>query len=91
MTLIKICLSSGIRMRIEDTAGSEFTRAAVAHLAHSVPPKFLLAAYAFGSEEIYTAEGAPQVKEGRLSVSTRPGLGLTPKFDILKDPIAVYE
>lgn len=91
LTLKTICTSAGIRMRIEDTIGTDFARAAVTHLAHTVPPNFMLAAYACGIDKVCTAEGTPQVKEGRLGATTQPGLGLTPKFDVLQDPIAVYE
>ena len=90
-TIIKICIATGIRMRIEDTTGSEFVKAAVAHLAASVPPASLLCSYEHCFEEICTADGAPQVKNGRISLSMRPGLGVTPKYEVLKEPVAVYE
>jgi len=33
------------------------------------------------------AEGAPQRKNGRMGASTAPGLGVTPRMDVLGDPV----
>jgi L-alanine-DL-glutamate epimerase-like enolase superfamily enzyme len=74
-------------MRIEDTAGSEFVLAATAHLALSTPPAYLLGAYPFVNEGITTADGAPQIKDGCLVVSDKPGLGVTPNLAALGKPI----
>ena len=37
------------------------------------------------------AEGAPQRKDGRLSASTAPGLGIEPRLEVLGDPLIVVE
>ena len=44
-----LCVSLGIGMTIEDTWGGDFTTAAIAHLAHSTPPKFLFTSTDFNS------------------------------------------
>lgn len=85
-----MCLAHGIKMRIEDTAGSEITRAAQAQLAAATPPSMLLGSYTFINDHPPVAEGAPEVRDGLLHLNHQPGLGLTPNMDVLGDPIAVY-
>ena len=82
-----LCVGLGIAMTIEDSWGGDVTTAAIAHLAHSTPPEFLFTATDFNSYvTVSTAEGAPQRKNGRLSASTSPGLGVTPRPEFLKTP-----
>ncbi len=83
-----LCVSLGIAMTIEDSWGGDITTAAIAHLAHSTPPEFLFTATDFNSYvTLSTAEGAPQRTNGRMSASTAPGLGITPRWDVLGDPV----
>ncbi|MBC8353637.1 MAG: mandelate racemase/muconate lactonizing enzyme family protein [Planctomycetes bacterium] len=83
-----LCVSLGIAMTIEDSWGGDITTAAIAHLAHSTPTEFLFTATDFNSYvTVSTAEGAPQRNNGRMSASTEPGLGVTPRWDVLGDPI----
>jgi L-alanine-DL-glutamate epimerase-like enolase superfamily enzyme len=83
-----LCVSLGIAMTIEDTWGGDIITAAIAHLAHSTPPEFLFAATDFNSYvTVSTAEGAPQRQHGRLSASTAPGLGVTPRPEVLGAPV----
>jgi L-alanine-DL-glutamate epimerase-like enolase superfamily enzyme len=35
------------------------------------------------------ADGAPKRVDGFMTVSDRPGLGITPKFDVLGEPVQV--
>ena len=59
--------------------------AAIAHLAHSTPPEFLFTATDFNSYvTVSTAEGAPQRQNGRMAASTAPGLGITPRLEVLR-------
>ena len=44
-----LCVSLGIAMTIEDTWGGDITTAAIAHLAHSTPERFLFSATDFNS------------------------------------------
>ncbi len=79
-----LCVSLGIAMTIEDTWGGDIITAAIAHLAHSTPAEFLFTATDFNSYvTVSIAEGAPQRVNGRLAASTAPGLGITPRFDVL--------
>jgi L-alanine-DL-glutamate epimerase-like enolase superfamily enzyme len=85
-----LCVSLGIAMTIEDSWGGDLTTAAIAHLAHSTPPDFFFTSTDFNSYvTVSTAEGAPQRKNGRMSASTAPGLGVKPRMDVLGEPIVV--
>lgn len=85
-----ICLAQGIKMRLEDTAGTEITRAAQAQLAASTPLSLQLGSYTFLNDRAPTADGAPEVLNGMLHLNQAPGLGITPKLDVLGIPHAVY-
>ncbi|MEP5764854.1 MAG: cis-3-hydroxy-L-proline dehydratase [Halieaceae bacterium] len=83
-----LCVSLGIAMTIEDSWGGDIVTAAIAHLAHSTPPEFLFTATDFNSYvTVSTAEGAPQRKQGRMASSSAPGLGITPRMDVLGKPV----
>ncbi len=87
-----LCVSLGIAMTIEDSWGGDVTTAAIAHLAHSTPPKFLFTSTDFNSYvTVSTAVGAPRRVEGRMSASLAPGLGIQPRMDVLGEPAVVVE
>ena len=82
-----LCVKLGIAMTLEDSWGGDITTSAIAHLAHSTPSDYLFTATDFNSYvSVSTANGAPQRKDGRMSASNDPGLGIIPKFDILGEP-----
>lgn len=85
-----ICAARGIKVRIEDTAGTEIARAAQAQLAAATPPGLLLGSYTFINDRPTVCEGAPEVRDGMLHLNDLPGLGITPKLDELGELIAVY-
>jgi len=83
-----LCVSLGIAMTIEDTWGGDIVTAAIAHLAHSTPVEFLFSATDFNSYvTVSLAAGAPQRKNGRLASSTKPGLGIEPRREVLGEPV----
>jgi L-alanine-DL-glutamate epimerase-like enolase superfamily enzyme len=85
-----LCVSLGIAMTIEDSWGGDVTTAAIAHLAHSTPPEFLFTSTDFNSYVTRsTAQGAPRRVAGRMSASSAPGLGITPRMDVLGEPVVV--
>jgi L-alanine-DL-glutamate epimerase-like enolase superfamily enzyme len=87
-----LCVSLGIAMTLEDSWGGDIVTAAIAHLAHSTPTEFLFTATDFNSYvTVSIAEGAPQRQNGRLAASTSPGLGVTPRMDVLGEPVVVVE
>jgi L-alanine-DL-glutamate epimerase-like enolase superfamily enzyme len=83
-----LCVSLGIAMTLEDSWGGDITTAAIAHLAHSTPPEFLFSTTDFNSYvTVSTADGAPRRVGGRMTASTAPGLGVTPKMEVLGKPV----
>jgi L-alanine-DL-glutamate epimerase-like enolase superfamily enzyme len=83
-----LCVSLGIAMTIEDTWGGDITTAAIAHLAHSTPERFLFSSTDFNSYvTVSFADGAPQRQGGRLAASREPGLGVRPKMAVLGAPL----
>ncbi|MFV2070503.1 MAG: enolase C-terminal domain-like protein, partial [Pirellulales bacterium] len=83
-----LCVSLGVAVTIEDTWGSDIATAAIAHLAHSTPDEWLFTATDFNSYvTVSTADGAPQRVEGHLAASGLPGLGVTPRSEILGAPV----
>ena len=85
-----LCAEHGLMARIEDTAGSEITRAAQAHLAAASPLQMQLGSYTFINDMDPIADGAPQLSGGNLVVSDAPGLGVSPIREALGEPIASY-
>ncbi|MGH7140853.1 MAG: cis-3-hydroxy-L-proline dehydratase [Pirellulales bacterium] len=87
-----LCVSLGIAMTIEDSWGGDIVTASIAHLAHSTPPELLFSSTDFNSYvTVRTADGAPQRHHGRLAASTSPGLGITPRLDVLGEPLVVVK
>ncbi|MBI3665028.1 MAG: mandelate racemase/muconate lactonizing enzyme family protein [Acidobacteria bacterium] len=83
-----LCAALGIALTIEDTWGGDIVTAAIAHLAHSTPPELLFTTTDFNSYvTVSIAEGAPQRRNGRLTTSPRPGLGIAPRMDVLGEPV----
>lgn len=83
-----LCVSLGIAMTIEDSWGGDIVTAAIAHLAHSTPPEHLFTSTDFNSYvTVSIADGAPQRSNGRMSASTAPGLGVSPRMDVLGVPL----
>ncbi|MGB7268961.1 MAG: cis-3-hydroxy-L-proline dehydratase [Albidovulum sp.] len=86
-----LCVTHGIPMTIEDTWGGDITTATIAHLARSTPAEFTFSATDFNSYgTVDIAQGAPKRVNGRMTAPDRPGLGITPIFAALGDPVASY-
>jgi L-alanine-DL-glutamate epimerase-like enolase superfamily enzyme len=86
-----LCAALGIAMTIEDTWGSDIATAAIAHLAHSTPPELFFSATDFNSYvSRSTAEGAPRRRNGRMSASEAPGLGIEVRPEVLGEPVQVH-
>ncbi|KAA8982838.1 mandelate racemase/muconate lactonizing enzyme family protein [Halospina sp. K52047b] len=80
-----LCVASGIPMTIEDAWGSGIATAAYAHLAASTPPACLLNTTDLHNyNTVQLARGAPEVANGRMTLSERPGLGVEPDFSHLR-------
>ena len=87
-----LCLTLGIAMTIEDTWGGDIVTAAIAHLAHSTPPEHLFTATDFNSYvTVSIAADAPQRVRGRMAAPAAPGLGVTPRPEVLGESVLVFE
>lgn len=83
-----LCVSHGIAMTLEDTWGGDFVTAAIAHFAHSCPRELQFTSTDFNSYgPVVMADDAPQRQGGRMAATTTPGLGCTPKMDVLGDSV----
>ncbi|MBS0202748.1 MAG: mandelate racemase/muconate lactonizing enzyme family protein [Planctomycetes bacterium] len=79
-----LCVSMGIAMTLEDSWGGDITTAAIAHLAYSTPEEYRFTSTDFNSYvTVSTAIGAPQRQNGFMTTSAAPGLGVSPRFDVL--------
>ncbi len=71
-------------MTLEDSWGGDITTAAIAHLAHSTPEEFRFTSTDFNSYvTVSTATGAPQRENGFMKASNDPGLGITPRSEVI--------
>ncbi|MEI8282392.1 MAG: enolase C-terminal domain-like protein, partial [Armatimonadota bacterium] len=83
-----LCVSLGIGLTIEDSWGGDIVTAAISHLAHSTPEESRFTSTDFNSYvTVSIADGAPQRVNGKMRASTEPGLGITPKMDVLGKPV----
>lgn len=79
-----LCISMGIAMTLEDSWGGDITTAAISHLAHSTPEEYRFTSTDFNSYvTVSTATGAPQRENGFMRASTAPGLGVTPRPEVI--------
>ncbi len=79
-----LCVTLGIGLTIEDSWGGDIVTAAIAHLAHSTPEANRFTSTDFNSYvTVSIADGAPQRVDGMMAASREPGLGVTPKMDVL--------
>lgn len=79
-----LCVSMGIAMTLEDSWGGDIATAAIAHLAHSTPEAFRFTSTDFNSYvTVSTAVGAPRRDNGFMRASEQPGLGITPRMEVL--------
>lgn len=83
-----LCVELGIAMTLEDTWGGDIVTAAIAHLAHSTPEALRFSSTDFNSYvTVSLADGAPKRVNGRMAASTAPGLGITPRTEVLGEPV----
>lgn len=87
-----LCTHLGVKMCVEDTWGSDIVTAAALHLGASTAPKFLLNVCDLSSYVGPRLDPAsPSRKDGFISPSEKPGLGVTPDMDILGKPQQIWE
>lgn len=87
-----LCVSLGIAMTLEDSWGGDIITAAIAHLAHSTPEEFRFTSTDFNSYVTTSiAQGAPQRENGKMAASTKPGLGIEPKMEVLGELLQIIQ
>lgn len=85
-----LCTQLGITMAIEDAWGGEIVTAAIAHLSQSAPPGFHFQSSAFTDyNTVHTADSGVVISGGFMSAGDAPGLGITPRMEVLGN--AVFE
>ena len=84
-----LAISLGLSVVPDDAWGSEIVSSALLHFAASTDPRYLMC-YTDLTDyvDVSTATGYPRRQGGSIQASTAPGLGLTPRRDVLGDPIA---
>jgi L-alanine-DL-glutamate epimerase-like enolase superfamily enzyme len=86
-----LCLAAGLTLSVQDTTGSDLAFAAVVHVAQTVPERHLrcvLETRAMVTET--TVENPIPLVDGRVMAPDIPGLGVTPRLDLLGEPVATY-
>lgn len=91
LQLKNLCRDLNIPVFIQDSGATGITAAAVAHLAHSVAPRYLLGVY-IGVDEVgvQTVQQPIEVAQRRCWASSAPGLGVEPAPEVLGEPRAVW-
>lgn len=83
-----LCIAAGLAITLEDCWGGDIVTAAIAHLAQGIPAELHMASTDFASYTTRSiAEGTPQRDGGVMRAGNAPGLGITPRFDVLGDPV----
>lgn len=86
-----ICLAAGYTISVQETAGSDIAFAAIVHLGQTVPERNLRCILESRDiVSIKTADGPFAVENGRITAPAVPGLGITPRMDVLGEPVATY-
>lgn len=84
-------IAAGMTISVQDTVGSEIAFAAIVHLAQTVPERYLRCILkCTDMVSLKTADLAFHVTSGRVSVKDSPGLGVSPRLDVLGLPVATY-
>ena len=87
-----LCLHLGTKMCIEDTWGSDITTATAIHLATATPAKSVMNVCDLSGyvSPRLDPEG-PVRKDGTISISDKPGHGITPDPQVLQTPLITLE
>ena len=86
-----LCLAAGLTLSVQDTTGSDIAFAAVVHLGQTVPGRHLrcvLETRVMVTET--TVENPIPLVEGKVMAPGTPGLGVTPRLELLGNPVATY-
>ncbi|PSK41779.1 hypothetical protein B9Z65_9165 [Elsinoe australis] len=86
-----ICLAAGYTISVQETCGSDIAFAAIVHMGQTIPERNLRCVLETRDMvTLKTADGAFHVHDGHVVAPNEPGLGVTPRMDVLGEPIASY-
>lgn len=86
-----ICLAAGYTMSVQDSWGSDISFAAIVHFAQAIPAKYLRCVLdARDSSTVKIADVPYDGQLGSVMAPNVPGLGLTPRLEVLGEPLATY-
>ncbi|RVI99551.1 mandelate racemase [Sinorhizobium meliloti] len=86
-----ICLAAGYTVSVQETTGSDIAFAAIVHLGQTVPERNLRSVLECRDMvTLKTADGPFEVVNGLVRAPKLPGLGITPRLDVLGEPVATY-
>jgi L-alanine-DL-glutamate epimerase-like enolase superfamily enzyme len=86
-----ICIAAGLTMSVQDTTGSDIAFAAIVHMGQTIPRKLLRCVLeSRDMVSVKTADGDFRVIDGRVTAPATPGLGVTPRLDVLGAAVATY-
>lgn len=84
-----ICVAAGYTFSVQDTVGSDISFAAIVHIGQTVPKRNLRCILETRDMvTLKTADGPFEIVEGRVTAPSLPGLGITPRLDVLGEPVA---
>ncbi len=85
------CVNTGLRMNIEDTGSGGIGDTAAVHLAQSTDPLFRRASWlCHDMLAVEMVEGGARNEAGTTHAPEASGLGVTPREDLLGEPVAVF-
>ena len=86
-----ISIAAGYTMSVQETTGSDIAFAAIVHMGQTVPEKYLRCILECRDMvAIKTADGNFPVIDGLVTAPQEPGLGITPRLNVLGEPVAHY-
>ena len=86
-----ICAAAGLVMSVQDTVGSDIAFAAILHFAQSTPRHLVRCALdPRAMVKLTTADFNAPIINGGVIAPDVPGLGVSPRLDVLGTPVASY-
>ncbi|MER8396224.1 mandelate racemase/muconate lactonizing enzyme family protein [Mesorhizobium sp. M1340] len=86
-----ICVAAGYTISVQETTASDIAIAAIVHLGQTIPQKNLRCVLATRDfVGVKTADGPFDVRDGLITAPDLPGLGITPRMDVIGEPVASY-
>ena len=79
------------RSSVQETTGSDIAFAAIVQLGQTVPRRYLRCV--LESRDMVsckTADGDFPVIDGFVMAPSTPGIGIAPRMDVLRNPVASY-